>query len=277
LAPTATTEPNLHASGSALQRIEDGFKQLRPNMPMNSNILISAQFGGDSAPYYQLYRFQPHRVWYWDPTLFVLHPHGFRGEGERDLLFWITPRYEVFEIDLESFRPRTSGPAPTRAAFQKALRRYAVGRAAAGRTEEGVRILASLDAEDAVLRVYDWRLAGALWLADGNRAAADTTLQGLPEFPREAALDFIMTTLAEDVPGLALDDAMMLAFGLAPDDLAANRSLMRGFERYGWTGAARRFARRVLALNPEDPDAARLSGGLPGPGAARITVPVPHE
>lgn len=278
MAPTVTTEPNLRASGAALSAIERGFKLLRPSFPSNSNILVSAQFGGPTAPYYQLYRFQPLRVWYWDASLFVLHPHGSRKGADRDLLFWITPAYQVFEIDLKTFRPRTTGPRPEPSSYQKALRRYAVGLAASGRVSEGVWILTNLNSSDPVLRVYDWRLAGALLIAAGKEAEASEVLRDLPMPPRETALDLIMTTLAESVPTLDLDDAVMRAFGISPRDAAANRSLMRGFERYRLMEASARFARRVLALTPSDRDAHRILRAAEAAGPSpQITVPVPHE
>jgi hypothetical protein len=126
--------------------------------------------------------------------------------------------------------------------------------------------------------VYDRRAAAALLYAAGKDSDAERLLREVPTFTRAGSIGAVLGILAESTPGLDLDDAAMRAFGLSPADLAANQDLMMGFDHFGYSDAAVRFARRTLALNPLDPDAQRLLQNQPGSGASpQVTVPIPHD
>jgi hypothetical protein len=276
--PTVTTEKNLATTGVQLMAVESGFKQLQRSFPKGSHIYVSAQVGGSSSIYHHLYRYQPLRTWYREPSLFMLDPNRYRAGAREEFLFWITPGLDVFEIDLKTLAPRTNGPAPDSFRYQKTLRTFAYGRAAAGRVYQAVEILVTMPGRPVDVVVYDRRAAAALLYAAGRDSDAEGLLRGVPTFTRAGAIGAALGILAERTPGLDLDDAAMRAFGLSPADLAANQDLMMGFEHFGYSDAAVRFARRTLALNPLDPDAQRLLRKWPSSGASpQVTVPIPHD
>jgi hypothetical protein len=277
LDPTVTTEVNLRSSGRALARVETGFKVLRPAFPVASHVYVSVQSRGPQSVYHLLLRYQPLRVWYGDPSLEVRDPNDRTRTPGPEFLFWISPSLDVFEVDHTTFAVRGTGAKPGLTQYQKTLRTYALGLAAAGRTEEALRILLGMPGRAAVVELFDRRLAAALLLAAGERERAATLLHGLPEFDRPTALSAVVAALVEPVTGLDLDSSAMEAFGISPRDEDALRQLMRAFEQAGSLQAARRFATRLLELAPKDMEAAALRRRLSVEQGVRVTVPTPSE
>jgi len=272
-----TTEPELRIGADAMSKVETGFKKLVPQFPNGSYAYVSIQVGGKSGLHNQLYRFQPIRVWYRNPSLYLLDPNRYRPGSRRDYLFWINQEFQVFEIELPSFLPRSSGPLPDLFAYEKTLRTFAMGRAAGGQVDEAVRILLTMPGRPSRVQIYDRRIAAALLIASGRKSDAAQLLVGVPLFERNDALDAVFSVLHEPIPGLDMDSATMEAFGVSPDDLAANRFLMEDNDDYGFRDAALRFARRVLLLAPGDTEAVRIyRTWLPSQNGPQITVPVPH-
>jgi hypothetical protein len=91
ISPDVTTERNLRVTGVALSSVERGFKRLHSSFPADSYIYVSDQATGVLGLYNHLYRFQPLRVWYKEPSLFVLDPNRHRAGGRQDFLFWLIP------------------------------------------------------------------------------------------------------------------------------------------------------------------------------------------
>jgi hypothetical protein len=278
LEPIVSSESHLRSTGAALAKVERGFKALQTTLPEDAHAYVSAQVQGPDGVYLHLYRFQPLRIWYRGPSIFVLDPNRPQKGGGQDYLFWITKDYDVFEVDLNSYAPRGSGSAPDAFAYQKTLRTFALGRASVGSTDEAVRILLQMPDRPPHVQAYDRRTAAALLLAADRRRDAEHLLRGMPPFSRSDALDATFAILHEPVPGLALEDAVMEAFGLSPLDLEANRMLMQAFDQNGFSEPAIRFARRLAALAPNDPEPpAVLRKWSNRKSPIRISVPIPHS
>jgi len=278
LAPTVTTERNMRTTAATLSAVERGFKNLRSSFPRDAHVYVSVQVGGSASLYHHIYRYQPLRVWYREPSLFFLDPNRYRPGGGDEFLFWIDPALNVIEIDPGTLVARTSGPPPDLLAYQKTLRTFALGRAAAGKVHEAVRILTSIPGGSSFVANYDRRTAAAVLIASGYRSEAASLIKSLPAMSREDAFESILGVLHEPIPGIDLDDAAMEAFGLSPRDTDANIALMFAFEQFGFAEPAVRFALRVQALAPEDADAKRVLQKWSRPSRQRdVTVPIPHD
>ncbi len=278
MAPTVTTEMNLRRTGLVLNTVERGFKRLQPVFPESSHVYVSAQVSGPSGLYTHLFRYQPLRTWYREPSLYLLDTNHYRSGARAEFLFWISRELDVFEINLGNLAPRTNGPAPRLSAYQKTLRTFALGRAAAGDVDQAVRILVTMPNRPPLVIAYDRRAAGALLYSVGRDSDGDALLKGAPTFNRGKSLNAVLAMVADPTPGLDLDDAAMRAFGLSPLDLAANHWLMLAFDQLGYGDASIRFAQRTLTLNPLDPDAQRLLQKWSRSDASpQVTVPIPHK
>ena len=278
LEPIVTSELHLHSTAKAISKVEQGFKALRPNLPEKAHVYVSAQVQGPEGVYAHLFRWQPLRVWYREPSLLLLDPNRpKKGPGE-DFLFWVTNDYKVFEVDLHTLEPRSSGPSPDLFAYQKTLRTFALGLAALDRTDDAVRILLQMRGRPLAVQVYDRRTAAALLLVAGRRQEGLALLEGVPQFSRVEALDAVFAILHEPSPGIALEAAVMEAFGLSPEDLEANRMLMQAFDQNGFYEAAIRFAHRLNTLAPNDTEASAVLRKWAGRRKPiPITVPTPNN
>ncbi|HET9253093.1 MAG TPA: hypothetical protein VFP58_13350 [Candidatus Eisenbacteria bacterium] len=278
LEPEITTESNLRRSAASLRTVELNFKKLRPSFPPGSTVYVSAQLSGPAGMHTLLYRFQPLRIWYREPSLYVLDPNRYRQESKAEYLFWLNRQLDVIEIDLRTFTPRSSGALPDLFAYQKTMRTFALGRAAGGRANEAVHILIGMQGRPPIVEVYDRRAAAAILIEAGRRSEAEALVRDLPSFSRENALEAAFSILHEPAPGLDLDDAVMEAFGLSPREVEANRLLMRAFDQNGFADSAMRFAERVARLIPEDREAEEVRRKWSSKRALpQITVPIPHS
>jgi hypothetical protein len=258
--PGTPTVRNLAPAAAALREAEAGLKELHPRLPARATAYVSVQSHGPSSLHVHMHRFQVLRIWYRDAGIVTLTADRWRRAQGAEYLFWIDPAFSVFEIDVKTLSARGFRSAPDRIAYEKVLRRYAIGQAATGGTgvDHAVWILTRMDRRVPELRAYDWRLSAALLIANGRTSDAAMLLRGVPAFPRDVALNYVMTTLAEFTPRVDVDNAMLSAFGLSPLDYGANRSLMLGFERNGWREPAVRYAKRVRILSDADLDARRI-------------------
>ena len=278
LEPIVTSELHLRDTGTALTKVEHGFKAVRSEFPERANVYVSAQLQGPHGIYTHLYRFQPLKIWYDEPSVLVVDPNRPLRRAGEDFLFWITKDYHVFEIDLEDLEPKTSGAPVDVLAYQKTLRTFALGVASLGRTDDAVRILLQMEGRPAEVLAYDRRTAAALLLAADRREDASALLVGVMPFTRVSALEATFAILHEPIPDLALEAAVMEAFGLTPDDLETNRMLMQAFDQEGYSEAAIRFAQRVQRLVPRDEEATRiLRKWLERRKPVRISVPIQHS
>jgi hypothetical protein len=273
------TEYNLSVTGGALRQVAAGFENLRPSIPEGSQVLVAVQAGGLSGIYTHLYYFQALRVWYRDPTLQTMRPDWRRPVPGNEFLFWVSPRLEVFEIDLQNDAPRTNGPRPDRVQYQKTLRYYAQGLAASGETERGLELLLYMpgprDYADVAL---DRRLAAMILFHAHRDREAGELLRHVPPVRRDNALDLLAVTLANPGGPHPWDDDAFRAFGVAVDDTAAWRVLMRRSDDPFHAGDGIRFAAKLLRLIPGDPEASAVVRRLSQYSeAATIGGPAPPE
>lgn len=262
----------------ALRKIESEFKRLTPEIRGDATVYVSVQSKGSSSLFTHLMDLQCLRIWYRNPELSTFEPERWRSAGGAERVFWISPRMEVFEVDLPTLRTRSNGSEPRVEQYAKTLRGLAVGMASGGDVGRAVGILTRLPERDPALGVYNRRLAGALLLATGRDREAASLLADAPSFTPETSLDLILTTLGHFTPELDMDDAVLRAFGFSPTNAPVLRSLMRGFEREVCKEQAVRFARKLTALTPSDPDAARILAlwGRSDSGA-RPTISIPPD
>lgn len=253
--PNRQTEYNLSVTGAALRRVQAGFKTLHPSIANGTQILVAVQAGGLTGVYTHLYYFQALRVWYREPGLQTMRPDWRRPMPGRELLFWVSPDLGVFEIDLENYAPRTTGPAPDRTEYQKTLRYYARGLAASGETDRGLKILLYMRGRDYADIVLDRRYAAMLLFHEGRDREAEEMLKHVPPVTRANALDIVAATLANPGGPHPWDDDALRAFGLEVNDPSVWRDLMRRSDDPIRVRDAIRFAERLLRLEPGDPDA----------------------
>ena len=276
--PDVPSELNFREADIALTRVEHQFKKLRPDLPPNANVFVSVQTRGHGGIYRHLLRAQPLRVWYREPRLWVLDPNRRRGAGGQDFLFWITPELDVCEINTITLEPRGPNQVINLAQYQKALRGYAFGLAGSGGVDRAVQILTTMPEPSAALQAFDRRSAAALYFAVGRDADAEQVLSNVPKFNRVESMGAAASLLVEPITGLDLDVAAMQAFGLAPTDVDALRTIMRQLEASHATGAASRMASRVLAQAPGDAEAARVvREANQAPQPKEIVKPVPYD
>ncbi len=275
--PTIPSELNFMESASALEKVERGFKSLRPVMPPKANVYVSVQARGHGGIYRQLFRFQPLRVWYGQPGIWVLDPNRYRSGADAEFLFWITPGLEVCEIDTRTLQPRGPGETINIAQYQKTLRGYAFGLTAAGKVDRAVEVLTTMPQASERIRIFDHRSAAMLLFSVGRDDDAATLLSAVPSFDRGSSVDAVSAVLVEPVAGLDLDAAAMRAFGLDPSDPRALHDLMLRLEASGSRAAAVRFAERLQALNPRDPESAAVLRRTRTHRAREMTAPIPYD
>jgi hypothetical protein len=159
------------------------------------------------------------------------------------------------------------------ARYNTTLRSYSLGLGASGSTDRAVQILLGLKEPNSYAAAFDRRLAAALLLADGRDDQADALLRGIPPFSTEDAIDAACGVLANP-SRRDLDAAVMTAMGLPADDPEAVRKMMRWFALNRSVDSTIRFANRLLAIEPDDSEAATVLKWLhTGTEQKRATVP----
>ena len=276
LEPIVPSEPNFQESAAALQKVEMGFKALYPTLP-SSNVYVSVQARGKGGLYRQLFRFQPLRVWYHQPGIWVLDPNRRRPGPSKEYLFWIDSELAVYEIGLTDFAPRGPTTDISLPQYQKTLRGYSYGLASTGDVDRAVFILANMPQRSRELWAFDRRSAAMLLYAAGRAADAERVAGSAPTFAPARAEEAVVALLAEPVTGLDLDTAAMRAFGLDPGDSATVRSLMRQLDAKSFSLAAGRFASRLQSMQPGDQESEAVLERLRKTQPRAITVPIPYD
>lgn len=246
--PKLLAEQNLQITAPAMDRVERGFRNLRPTMPPVERVFVYIQAAGRHGMYAALYRGQPLRVWYDDPRIAVLDPLRDRPRGRDELLFWISQDLNVYEVDIETLKPRGEGTRARFDEYQKTLRAYALGIAGSGNVDRAVDILASMPQYSETLRAYDRRTAAAILFASNRAQEAQVFLSNTPHFQRDDAIEEVVGLVAKPVPGLDLDLAAMRAFELEPSDSQAVQTITNALVARGYGESARRFESRLKPL-----------------------------
>ena len=276
-APTIPSELNFAETAQSLGLVENGFKRLHPTLPAESNVYVSVQAKGHGGLYRQLFRFQPLRVWYGHPDIWVLDPNRYRAGAKFAFLFWITPQLDVLEIDTQTLAPKGATSIDL-FQYQKTLRGYAFGLTAAGQVDRAVSILFSMPERSQDVAIFDRRSAGMLLMAVDRDADAFRLLAGVPSFDHAGSIAAATALLIEPVAGLDLDVAAMRAFGLNPTDEPTLEELMSRLDAVGSTAGAARFARRLQIMNPGNrASAALLDKVSRAPRRQEITAPIPYD
>lgn len=255
--PETPTETNFRLWTQALERVSANFRKLHTKLPPGSQLLVSVQARGRGGVYTHIYAFDVVRVWYRDPTLRTRKPTERDARGGPEFLFVITPDWDVVEIDPASLSARSaSGRDPDYAYCEGAVRAYASGLARSGEIDRAVGLLLHMPEISTRMRGVHHRLAATLLLAEAREAEADSLLSKEPPIERGYAIANLRAVLAEQPPGRPYDDFALRAFGIASTDADAMRELMRWFVSMRYAEVAIRFAERVEALSPGDPEAA---------------------
>jgi hypothetical protein len=275
--PTIPSETNFAETDRALQAVKRGFQQRRPTLPANSNVYVSVQARGHGGIYRQLFRFQPLRVWYGHPEIWVLDPNRHRPGADAEFLFWITPDLGVVEIDTQTLEPRGTGGSIDVGQYKKTLRGYSFGLAAGGRVARAVQILITMPQNSRDVAIFDRRSAAMLLLAAGRQPDAAALLHDVPSFDHASAVDAVSALLIEPVAGLDLDEAAMRAFELDPADAPTVREIMTQLDRLGALAAAGRFAQRLQTMMPGDPQSAAILQRANAPRPREIMAPIPYD
>jgi len=179
-------------------------------------------------------------------------------KGREEFLYWISPQFDVFEVNPRTLQARSPGPAAAFPEYQKTLRAFALGLAGRGEVDRAVSVLTGMLQFSTYLKAYDHRSAAAILYAAGRDKEADSLASATPPFPRESALREISGLIAKPIPGIDLDPGALRAFGIAPTDTAAVRGIMRSLEVGGFHESAGRFANRLLGLLPNDQEARHI-------------------
>lgn len=256
LEPEVPSEYNLAMTAQAMKRLQGGFMAARPKLPSGTVAYTYVQAQGRSGAYASLYRNQPIKVWYHDPTLELRDPLDSATGSRPEALFWVSPELDVAEVDLSAFpAPRVRGSGMPLASYQKSLRAYALGLAGRGRVDDAVSILTRMPQDLGADLAYDRRSAAAILLAAGRDREAEGILATTPHFHPEQSIREVGGLIAKPIPGLDLDEGALRAFDIRPDDAAAVREIMRWLAERSYGSSAARFARRLLAVAPHDPEA----------------------
>ena len=268
------SERNVLEPMARLRAVEEGVRTLwtEADGPIDVSLCVHAPEAPEVSLH--LFRFQILRMWYRNRAIDTLHPERRRPRSTSERLAWISRDLSAHEIDLRTFGTRSSGPAPDSSEMAATIRSYAQGLAACGETGRGVDLLLRLNPRDEFEGAVNRRLAAALWLAEGKPDSADAILGGTPSIERQDGLH-VAAGLLSGPTRRDMDAPVLAALGVAPEDTAAIRLLMRRFALQRSGEAATRFARRLLEFRPGDWEAtALLRWFRQGKETRRVTIPV---
>lgn len=253
------TEKGLATAGIALRHLERNFKSVAPSLSEGAMVYVSTMATGSQSIYVHLHRFQALRVWYRDPAIHTLRPESYVLSSRPEYLFWVDPKLNVFQVDLQTLAVRSAGNPVERFRYRSVLRSYAVGLAGAGQLQRAVDILLKIDEPTSWHHAISYRTAAMLLYAHGFDADADRMLLGVSMIPRNAALDAIRNLLTVPMsPSRPLERHALRAFGISWDDIDALRVLMQELRELGYSAVSSRLADRILVLRPGDPGAIQV-------------------
>ena len=249
--PDVASERNFRTASETLQVIESGFRSLYPSLPRGTQAVVSVQVGGGAGAYRQLFGEQALSVWYGDVGIRTLRAVEPRDRAKPEVLFVVTPGLDVVEMDPDTYRARSSGRMPEYVSAETALRLYAMGTFASGDPDRAVRILTAMPEYDASLASAHGRLASAFLESAGRRREADSLRAGLPPLPRNYALQTACGYLADPLQ-VPIDEGVLRAFSVAPEDTASMLKIVRCLEKRGSYEQALAMARRLRSVRPSD-------------------------
>ena len=256
-AQVTATEQNFNRIAPNLKHISSRLHQLHPSFPDSSRLYITVNIPLEAGIQVHLFGLQAPRVWFWNRTLITDDPGRLHPGSGREYLFSVTPKCEVFEIELPGLNIKSLGARPDYREYQSALRSFAYGLAALGprSTDRAVDVILRMHEADSLTWAFDRRLAATFLFASGEEREAKGLCRSLPELPKRDAIYAVAAVLGPELRGLRLDDAAFRAFGIPQSDPDSYRSLMRLFSEREQLPQVRRMADGLIRLVPGDVEA----------------------
>jgi hypothetical protein len=228
--------------------------RLNARLPDSTRMFVSVHLPLSRAIHSHLLRYQAPRIWYRERALEVL-PAGRFDSIRRAVVLWVSPSCDVFQIELPSLRPRSSGREPEYSDYQRARRLLALGLARTGNVDGAIHVLAGMKESDGATWAFDRRLAAVLCLTQGRVKEAGGLLRGIPTMNREEALCALTGVLPATGSTGESGDAAFGVFGIARNDAEARRFLMNFFAGQREYEPALRMASQLLRISPNDREA----------------------
>src|SRR5258706_8993860 len=107
-------------------------------MPKAAAVYVYVQASGTHGAYDSMYKNQPLKTWYRDSSIEVRDPMHLLPKGREEFLYWISPQFDVFEVNPRTLQARSPGPAAAFPEYQKTLRAFALGLAGRGGGDRAV-------------------------------------------------------------------------------------------------------------------------------------------
>jgi hypothetical protein len=268
--PRVPTEASYAALSARLAAVETRLRSVLPSPDPGSTLLISVHAPREWEIATHLFDHQAPRIWSRDPTLLALDPAEWRARGATEHLLWVSAELEVGRLQDQT--PPGSGRDHDR---DRAVRSYALGRAAAGDAFEACRLLLTIQSGDSRVRDLDNRLAVIVLLCSGKRDVGERALAQLPPLTTDEAIAALRGVLPLRWPGAAGDSVAFRVFGVDYGDTGALRRLLYAMIDDEMPRAALRIAERLRTLLPQDQEAIEIADWLrSAPDWERVTVPV---
>jgi hypothetical protein len=200
-----------------------------------------------------LYGFQPPRLWYQDLSIRVLKPIRVQPSERPTVLAVVTSNFDVVFLNPVTLETQTaSGTPPDYYSCERALRALAVGLAGTF-PDRGTHLLMRIPNPTPEIQSAHMRTAAMLQFVAGHEKVADSLVASATPLSRQSTLNDLEVLLAEQPPGIVLDEYALRSFGVRGDDVETIRELTARLAGLGYADVARRFASRLLALQPRDP------------------------
>ena len=257
--PSWTERVFVQASDATIL-VRKNFRTIFADFPKGCEIVVSVSSTGARGIYSTLVDGQALQVWYRDPTLHTVPTLERYAGAPAEVFIRVTSALDVIAIDPDARRIRsTTASPPGVTEVGRPIINYARAAAADGETDRALRILAALvEGDTGPNAIYVRRIAAMVLIAAGRREEASGLLSTVPILTKEEALTAVKPVLTEPSTSERLDEAAFEAFGLSGTDPDVIQWIMREFERVGARGQAAWYAKRLLALQPGNPEAMRV-------------------
>jgi hypothetical protein len=268
--PRLPTEASYAVLSSRLEVVEKRLRSVLSDPEPGSTLLVSIHAPRKWEIATHLLEYQAPRIWYRDPTLLALDPAEWSARGAPEHLVWVSNGLEVGSV--REHAPRASGPDSDR---DRAIRTYALGRAASGDAFNACRLLLTIDSGDPRARDLDRRLAVIVLLFNGRRELGERALSQLPPVSTEEGVQALRAVLPLRWPGAEGDSIAFRVFGVDYADSDSIRRIMHLLIDDELPLAALRLAERLQTLLPNDREAIEIAGWLRSiPDWERVTIQV---
>lgn len=268
--PRAPTEASLGALSARLSTVQKRIRIALPAPERGSTLVLSVHTPPNWEVARHLFSHQAPRIWYRDPNLIALDPFEWKDRAAPEYLLFVSADLDVQRVGDQL--PPVPGPNFDR---DRAVRNYAMGRAAGGDPFNACRLLLTIESGDSRIRALDARLAVLILLSSGKRGLGERALRQLPPLPEEAGFAALRAVLPLPWPGAAGDSIAFRVLGVDYSDPKSVRRLLHLLIDDEVPSAALRIAERLRTLQPEDRYAIEVVEWLRSiPDWERATIPV---